>query len=44
MTKTVPPGARGTHTVDLIINQDEFGIVASATATVNVVSNPPRAR
>ncbi|MBN8468603.1 hypothetical protein JYJ95_18995 [Corallococcus exiguus] len=42
MTKTVPPGARGTHTVDLIINQDEFGIAASATATVNVAGNARR--
>ncbi|WP_302052504.1 hypothetical protein [Corallococcus exiguus] len=43
MTRPVPPGARHSHR-GLIINQDEFGIVASATATVNVVSNPLRAR
>ncbi|NBD12338.1 metallopeptidase domain-containing protein [Corallococcus silvisoli] len=44
MTKTVPLNARGVHTVELLINQDDFGIAASATATVNVIGTAPNAR
>lgn len=37
MTKYIPLAARGTHTVDVDIFQDEVGHVATTTATVHVV-------
>lgn len=37
MTKAIPASARGGYTVDVDIFQDEYGLAASATATVNVV-------
>ncbi|MGE6757464.1 NEW3 domain-containing protein [Corallococcus interemptor] len=39
MTKTVPPGASGPYTVDLSIYQEDVGLAASATATVNVAAS-----
>ncbi|MFP2924283.1 NEW3 domain-containing protein [Pyxidicoccus sp. 3LG] len=40
MTKSIPVGASGSHTVDLDIIQEDFGLAASATATVQVVEPP----
>ncbi|NMO23001.1 hypothetical protein HPC49_46175, partial [Pyxidicoccus fallax] len=37
MTKSIPPGASGTHPVDLQIFQEDYGLAASASATVEVV-------
>ncbi|MFY0566875.1 hypothetical protein ACN28E_23950 [Archangium lansingense] len=37
MTKSIPVNASGLHTVDLQILQEDFGLAASATATVEVV-------
>ncbi|WP_257459212.1 hypothetical protein [Archangium lipolyticum] len=37
MTKSIPVSASGRHTVDLQLHQEDFGLAASATATVEVV-------
>ncbi|WP_426756904.1 hypothetical protein [Myxococcus sp. Y35] len=44
MTKSIPQGARGRHTVDLDIYKDEYGLLWRGTFPVDVVAPLNRAR